>query len=181
MFGFLKQASQKRTAWFLLLLTITGLQLTALYFQYVMNLQPCVLCIYQRTALYGVMFAALLGWLLPSNFFVRWLAIAGWIYGSIRGLQVAWEHVQLQLNPSPFARCDFIPQFPNWAKLDIWMPKLFSASGNCADKQWSFLGLEMSQWMIVVFSLYLLVGVIVLLSQFVPGKKKQQMFSFHKK
>lgn len=45
----------------LLALTAFTLELVALWFQHVMLLRPCVMCIYERCALLGIMFAGLIG------------------------------------------------------------------------------------------------------------------------
>ncbi len=47
--------------------TALALELTALWFQHVMLLKPCVLCIYERCALFGVLGAALIGAIAPEN------------------------------------------------------------------------------------------------------------------
>ncbi|VDH23496.1 disulfide bond formation protein B [Escherichia coli] len=44
----------------------------------------------------------------------------------------------LQLYPSPFATCDFMVRFPEWLPLDKWVPQVFVASGDCAERQWDF-------------------------------------------
>ena len=42
-----------------------ALEGSALYFQYGMDLQPCVMCIYERVALFGIAFAGLIGLIAP--------------------------------------------------------------------------------------------------------------------
>ena len=54
MLRYLNQCSRGRGAWLLLALTALALELTALFFQHVMGLKPCVMCIYERNALFGV-------------------------------------------------------------------------------------------------------------------------------
>ena len=61
MLRFLNQCSQGRGEWMLMAFTALALELTALWFQHVMLLKPCVLCIYERCALFGVLGAALIG------------------------------------------------------------------------------------------------------------------------
>jgi len=53
---------------------------------------------------------------------------------------------------------------------------VFVASGDCAELQWSFLSLEMPQWLVGIFAAYLIVAVLVLIAQ--PFKpKKRGLFS----
>ena len=53
MLDFFKQLSLKRSAWIFLTFSAFALESTALYFQYGMGLQPCVLCVYERLAMVG--------------------------------------------------------------------------------------------------------------------------------
>ncbi|WP_250665767.1 disulfide bond formation protein B, partial [Escherichia coli] len=50
-----------------------------LYFQHVMKLQPCVMCVYERVALLGIMVAGLIGAIAPRNMVIRWVAILIWV------------------------------------------------------------------------------------------------------
>ncbi len=112
MLQFLNRCSRGRGAWLLMALTAFLLELTALYFQHIMLLQPCVMCIYERVALFGILGASLLGAIAPRSP-LRYLAIAVWIYSAWKGVQLAWAHTMLQLNPSPFNTCDFFVNFPS--------------------------------------------------------------------
>ncbi|MDC9589485.1 disulfide bond formation protein DsbB [Xenorhabdus sp. XENO-10] len=170
MFQFLKVSSQGRGSWLLMALTALILETTALYFQHVMQLQPCVMCIYERVALFGVFGAALLGVIAPKTP-LRWLAILVWIYSAWQGLRLAWDHTMMQLHPSPFNICEFFVQFPSWLPLNDWLPSVFQAYGDCSIRQWEFLTLEMPQWLIGIFAVYLLIGVLVLVSQVFRGQK----------
>ena len=163
---FLKQASQKRFAWLLLALSALLLELTALYFQYgEMELQPCVLCIYERTAVMGILLAGLLGAIAPQLLMFRWTGFLLWGSSAVWGLMLALEHSGIQQNPMT-ASCDFIAKFPAWAKLDEWFPLLFNPTGFCDEIQWQFLGYTMPQTMVGIYGLYLVGLVVVIASQF---------------
>ncbi len=58
MLSSLAKWSKQRSAWLVLALSATVLLGLALYFQYQMNLQPCMLCVYARAALTGVIFGS---------------------------------------------------------------------------------------------------------------------------
>ncbi|SUQ18370.1 disulfide bond formation protein B [Yersinia pseudotuberculosis] len=90
MLQFLNRCSRGRGAWLLMALTAFLLELTALYFQHIMLLQPCVMCIYERVALFGILGASLLGAIAPRSP-LRYLAIAVWIYSAWKGVQLAWH------------------------------------------------------------------------------------------
>ncbi len=67
MLQYLNQCSRGRGAWLLMALTAFVLELVALWFQHVMLLQPCVMCIYERCALFGIMGAGPGGRYRPQN------------------------------------------------------------------------------------------------------------------
>ncbi|UVK77022.1 MAG: protein thiol:quinone oxidoreductase DsbB [Sodalis sp. Ffu] len=171
MFDSLNHYSRNRGLWLLLSLTAFALELIAFYFQHVMLLEPCVLCIYQRCALYGIMVAGLVGAILPATL-LRFIGLFIWIYSAWQGLLLAIKHTDIQLHPSPFVTCDFFVNFPHWLPLDKWLPTVFSASGDCAERQWHFLSMEMPQWMVFVFTAYLVLAGIILLAQLFRSHKR---------
>ena len=59
MLTYFKELSLNRTAWILLAIIALLLESTGLYFQYVMGLQPCVMCVYERLAISGLLLALL--------------------------------------------------------------------------------------------------------------------------
>lgn len=171
MLNFLNNMSTTRGAWLALSGAAIALELVALYFQYVMGLSPCVMCIYQRTAILGIAFAGLIGAIAPQQFACRLAGYGLWGYSSVRGLLIAIEHADIQINPSPFFSCDFRPNFPEWLMLDEMIPSFFRAEGDCAMISWQWLGWSMSQWMIVVFSLFSAALVVVILNRLRPSNQ----------
>ncbi|MDC0612409.1 disulfide bond formation protein DsbB [Vibrio sp.] len=170
MLSTLKKISTGKTAWRLLFISTLAFELCALFFQHVMKLEPCVMCIYERVAMWGVAIAALIGMMAPKVSVIRWLGLLAWLATSIKGTMLAWQHVQYQLHPSPFFTCDVFVQFPQWAPLNKWIPWLFEAYGDCSDIVWTFLTLSMPQWLVVVFSANVLFAAIFLISQFKSRK-----------
>lgn len=144
--------SRTRTAWALLTIGSLALLLIALYYQYVQGYAPCVMCVYQRAALGGVILAGILGWLAPGNMVTSNVALAGWFGASAEGFLLAREHVGYQLNPSPFHQCSTVAEFPAWLQLEIWWPAVFYPSGDCSSIDWQWLGLTMPQWLMGVFA-----------------------------
>ncbi len=161
MYQFLSKLPKQRLPWVLLALTAMGLEACALFFQYVLKLDPCVLCVYERVAMMGIMCAGLIGAIAPSNPLIRFTGFALWFISAGSSLSLAIEHVGIQQNPSPFATCDFFPNFPSWAPLHEWAPWFFNPTGFCDEVNWQFLSYSMPQWLIVTSSIYLTVAVIV--------------------
>ncbi len=167
--------SKTRLSWFLLFLFVVFFEACALFFQHVMVLAPCVMCIYERVAMLGIGAAAAVGLIAPKNPLIRWLGLAGWGYSAYRGLVLALQHVDYQFNPSPFKTCDVFVTFPSWAPLNKWMPWMFEAYGDCSKIVWQFLTLSMPQWLVIIFAGNLVVLAFIVISQFV--KEKRRYFS----
>lgn len=122
----------------------------ALYVQHGMGLDPCPLCILQRIAMMGIGVAALLAAVFASwrkLFSLVLLAPAGW------GIATAARHVWIQnLPPEKVPECgagfDFMREaFGLWEAIKV----AFEGSGDCAEVDWSFVGLSMPAWVLIMF------------------------------
>ncbi|PIB16578.1 disulfide bond formation protein DsbB [Vibrio rotiferianus] len=171
-FASLNDFSKGRLSWLLLLIAIVFFEACALFFQHVMMLEPCVMCVYERVAMMGIGAAAMIGLIAPNNPLVRWVALAAWGASAYKGLMLAMQHVDYQFNPSPFATCDLFVTFPSWAPLNQWVPWMFEAYGDCAKIVWQFLGLSMPQWLVVIFAGNLIAFAFIVIAQFFGGKRK---------
>ncbi|MGQ8821148.1 disulfide bond formation protein DsbB [Bibersteinia trehalosi Y31] len=174
MFAWLKKRSLSRSTWLLCILSALALETAALYFQYGMGLQPCVMCIYERLALLAILAAGAIGIIAPRFFLIRWGALLLGLFGAIKGLMLAIKHTDYQLHPAPWNTCSPFLDFPPTLPLDKWLPSLFAASGDCSKISWEFLGLIMPQWLIVVFGIYCTILVLLTLAQFKRGVKVQR-------
>ncbi len=170
MIASLRHAASTRLAWGLLSLSALLFELCGLFFQHVMGLPPCVMCIYERVAFLGIALAGLLGMLQPRLWPLRWAALLLWGYSSLQGLQLSLQHVDYQMNPSPFNTCSLFAEFPTWLPLDRWLPWLFNPTGDCAEIQWQFLGWSMPQWLVLIFGAYLAVFLIIALANLTKGR-----------
>lgn len=170
MIQFIRNVTQNRIAWGILFGSTLFLELCGLFFQHVMGLQPCVMCIYQRMAILGIMTGSLIGFINPHNFMLRWVGMAIWAYSSVEGLRLALRHTDIQLNPSPFNTCDLFVTFPQWLPLDRWIPSVFNATGDCSEIQWQFLSWGMPQWLIVTFGLYILSSFTIIAGNLIKGR-----------
>lgn len=157
---------KKRKAWLSLAFAGVVFELIALYFQYALDLKPCVMCIYQRTAMLGIIAAGLMGAIAPQHLVLRIVAYVVWAGSAIKGLMLALEHSEIQTSSSPFFTCPFRPDFGQWLVLDEWLPAFFRAEGDCAYISWSLLGWSMSQWMVLIFASFISVFAAILINSF---------------
>ena len=124
----------------------------AYYAQYVMHLEPCPLCMFQRVGIFaiGIVFAIAAahdpaGW--GRRVYAGLLVLA-----SLATIGVAARHLYIQsLPPGTVAACgaslDFMLKvFP----LTEVLEKVLTGSGECAKIEWRFLGLAMPAWVLIV-------------------------------
>ena len=168
---FLSNVTTNAKPWLLLGLSAFGLELCALYFQYVMDLAPCIMCVYQRLAICAIIFAGVIGFIGCKSLIMRFIAYVLWATGAIWGLFISLEHVEIQENAgSLFFSCEFVPNFPTWAPLHEWIPFLFEATGDCGKISWQFLDYSMPQWMVVVYGVYSLAFLFIIVNRLIHAK-----------
>jgi protein dithiol:quinone oxidoreductase len=144
---------------------------TALYFQHLMDLQPCIKCIYQRTAVFGILVSSLLP-IIWQHSLTRLLGFIGWGMASIWGFLIAHEHVDILFAANPFfVVCDIIPNFPAFMPLHEWFPAVFGATGDCSENSWQFMNMGMAQWMRIIFATYAIAWLLMLVSRIGIARK----------
>ncbi|MDH2926531.1 disulfide bond formation protein DsbB [Lonepinella koalarum] len=179
MLNYIKVLSSKRTIWWLLFISAFCLELSALYFQHGMGLNPCVMCIYERVALFGILFSGFIGLLAPRFILMRLLALVLGLWGAIKGLLLSIKHLDYQMHPNPWDQCPVTVEFPNTLPLDQWFPAIFHPTGLCSEISWTFLSFTMVQWLVFIFAVYSIIFVIILLSQLLGGRVKNRRRLFH--
>ena len=135
------------------LAAIVSLMAYALYAEHILGLAACPLCIFQRIAFIalGVVFlaAAAHG---PAGAMARIYAALG-VVAAGTGAGIAGRHFYIQNLPADqVPACgpglDYIMDaFPLLDALEL----VFTGSGECAEVNWSFLGLSMPGWTFLWF------------------------------
>ena len=163
--------AESKSAWLSLFMSSALLIVTALYFQHIMDLQPCIKCIYQRTAVFSILVSSLMP-LIWQHSLTRLLGFIGWGVASIWGFLIAHEHVDMLFAANPFfVVCDIIPNFPAFMPLHEWLPAVFGATGDCSENSWQFLDMGMAQWMRIIFGIYAVTWLIMLISRLAIARK----------
>lgn len=139
----------------------TALLASAYYFEYMLYMDPCPLCIMQRIAVLLVGVAGLLGFLLAHNQVARLSSGVFMVLSAVFGMAVAGRHVWIQSLPADqVPSCgpslDYMVDTLPWAEV---LSVMLRGNGNCADSHWAFLGLSMPQWALVWFIGFAFVGI----------------------
>ncbi|CAD83500.1 disulfide bond formation protein B [Candidatus Blochmanniella floridana] len=158
--------SKSRKFWAILICSSISLISIALLNQFFFLLKPCILCIYQRCSLFGITIAGLIALISPKTTLLRLFSIFIWLYSAIKGLYFSNIHMQTTLHPSSSLTCDLFVSFPNWLPLNKWYPIIFDSKiSNCYSYPQYLLYLEISQWMLLFFLIYLIIAIFTIISQ----------------
>ena len=132
-----------------------GLIAYALYVQFVQRLLPCPFCIFQRVAFAALGIVFLIGAVHAPKQPVgrRVYGVLAFICAAI-GAGIAARHVWVQQFPPEIPSCgagmDFMLQsMPLFGVIR----KVLTASGDCSNIDWTFLGLSMPAWCLLFFVL----------------------------
>lgn len=148
----------------LLLASVVGMSF-ALYLEHVRGLAPCPLCIFQRVGLITMGVFALVGFL--HNPKARVLKV---LYSLLATLGILWSfavaarHVWIQHLPAnEVPSCgpglnylvDVLPM------RDV-LAQVLTGSGECANIDWTFLGLSLPMWSLMFFAVLLVLNLVQL-------------------
>ena len=133
----------------------------AFYAQYGLDLVPCHLCIFQRVTMAAMcvvfVLAALFsrpGW--PGALFAALVGVTG-----IATIATAGRHVWIQMQPEgsvPACGADLDFMLDIFPLTEVVL-KVFQAGGECAKVDWSFLGLSMPAWVLILAVLMTAAGI----------------------
>ena len=132
---------------------IVGLMSYALYQQHVVGLEACPLCILQRIVMIALAAVfAVAGLHAPRGAGARVYGVLGALTALV-GLAVSGWHVRMQnLPPSEVPSCgpgfDYIVDAFGWFE---GIAMIFTSSGECAEVNWTVLGLSMPAWVFIWF------------------------------
>ncbi|HWI36190.1 MAG TPA: disulfide bond formation protein B [Burkholderiales bacterium] len=125
----------------------------AYYLQYVKGLEPCPLCMVQRFFFYAVMALFILATLhgprgRGASIYAALITLFAAGGAAAAGRQVWLQH----LPPDKVPQCgpDLFFMLENFPLSRTW-EKLFYGTGECAQVDWTFLGLSIAGWSLVWF------------------------------
>jgi protein dithiol:quinone oxidoreductase len=123
----------------------------AYYAQFVMHLEPCPLCIFQRVGVFALAVLFLIAALHDPAAFGRRLYGLLLSLAALATIGIALRHLYIQsLPPGSVPACgaslDFMLKVFSLSEVLV---KVLSGSGECAKVTWEFLGLAMPAWVLI--------------------------------
>ena len=132
----------------------------SIFFEIVVKLTPCVLCLVQRALVVLLLVVALVTLIrVIKHKKVFILRIISTVI-SFFGLAVSGRHIWLQQNADAYKSMTCLPDLSYMLKV-MTIPEIISrvlshAGAECAKVDWSFLGLSMPFWVGVLFLIYII-------------------------
>lgn len=135
--------------------SVVGMSFAYIFLQKILKLEPCPLCVFQRIGLITMGFFALIAFISnPKKTWQRILLMFGALFGMLWSVGVAIRHVWLQnLPPDQVPSCG--PGLNYWVDtlpMAQVIAEVLKGSGECAEIDWTFLGLSIPAQSLIFFS-----------------------------
>lgn len=165
MCAFDKFADLGRSAGYWLSVGVFALLLlaVAVFFQYGLGTEPCVLCIQVRiwvAAIALLAFPACLARQSVAVNFTAHLLVTGLYAGLLDRSRLLFGTEKGLI----FADCGFDPGLPDWFALDDWFPLLFQVRDSCGETPQLLFGVTMAEALLVLSVLLVSLGLSIVLS-----------------
>ena len=149
--------------WILLVLVGLSFEGVALYYQYVLEEMPCVLCIQVRIWVVALILVALAAIWMRRNAFMNLLAHMLTVVIAIGLLERSYQLLGTERGFT-FSDCGMDLGMPAWFALDAWFPALFQVQTSCGYTPELLFGITMAEALIVISAIFLLwsAGMVVL-------------------
>lgn len=161
----LESIGESFTYWLLILLLGVALEAVGLYYQYVLNEWPCVLCIHVRIWVMLMILVALAGLFLRKHRVacgVTHLVMAGVAIGI---LERAWVLLGTERGTLQ-AECGIDLGMPVWFAIDKWFPQVFGVWTSCGYTPELWLGITMAEGLLIISMVLALISLMIALALF---------------
>ncbi len=150
--------------WIGLIALSISLEVVALFYQYVWQELPCVLCIHVRIWVMGLFLLSLLALYLRRFYWPRLISHV-LVFVIMLGLfERSWILLGTERGFVETS-CDFKSGLPDWFALDQWFPLLFEVQASCGYTPNLLFGITMAEALIVMsLLLVLLSGLLIILT-----------------
>jgi len=149
-----------RLYWLAWALTGISMEAVALFYQYVLDEMPCVLCIQVRLWVMALIMLALLVLLLHRLVFMPVLGHLLTVGIAAGLLDRSWQLLGTERG-FLVGECGFSLGLPAWFTPDTWFPALFQVETSCGYTPEILFGVTMAEALIVASALFMLVGVVM--------------------
>ena len=149
--------------WGFLILFSLSMEGTALFYQYVLDEPPCVLCIHFRLLFMAIIFLSLFALWAKNYYWGRILSVFTLLFVSVALAERSYQLLGTERH-FVLSDCSFALNFPEWIAVDKWLPWMFKPMTSCGYTPEVLFGITMAEALsalsvvLVIFSLILLIA-----------------------
>lgn len=129
--------------WGFILLGIS-MEAVALYYQYVLEEPPCVLCIHFRLLFVSMIIISVIALLIRHYKFGRFVSALALLIISILLVERSYQLLGTERH-FVMGECGFTLNFPDWIAVDKWFPALFKPMTSCGYTPEVAFGITMAE------------------------------------
>ena len=160
---FLLNLSMQRRYWAALIRIGAVLEGGAIYYQYVLDEWPCVLCIHVRIWVAAFMLLAMIA-IFCTNSIVVTRIMHFLNVGIMAGLvERSWRLLAIERGWI-FGDCDMDLGMPAWFALDKWMPSVFEVQTSCGYTPLIIFEISMAESLVVISALMLITSAAIFIA-----------------
>jgi disulfide bond formation protein DsbB len=149
--------STQRRYWAVLILIGAALEGGALYYQYVLDEWPCVICIHVRIWVAAFMLLAMVAIFCTNSIIAMRIAHFLNVGIMVGMLERSWQVLAIERG-WVFGDCDMDLGMPAWFALDKWMPSLFEVQTSCGYTPLIIFDITMAESLVVISALMLIMS-----------------------
>lgn len=165
------KSSQSKWYWALLLLLCLSFEAVALYYQYVLDEWPCVLCIHIRIWIAGIILVAILALVSKPGLWSSRLFHLLTVVLAIGFVERSWRVLAVERGWI-ISECNMESGLPNWFALDSWFPALFEVKTSCGYTPYILLEISMAEILMLTSVTLLIVSLVLFIAQCLPSSRQ---------
>ena len=148
--------------WLALIALSVSMAVSALFYQYVLEYWPCVLCIHVRIWVLGLVVAALAGLALRRRRIGRGIGHLLVLVVSVGLLERSWKLLAIERGFAVDGECNFDAGLPSWFALDQWFPAMFKVWEACGYTPELLFGVTMAEALLVLSIMLVAMGTLLI-------------------
>lgn len=149
-----------RSYWLLVLLITVSMEAIALYFQYVLDYGPCVLCIHIRILLAALIPVCILALLITGSKFGRVLCHFSTLAIAAVMTERSWQLLGVERGFID-GSCSMESGLPDWLAFEKWWPEIFEIWEPCGYTPELVMGITMAEALIAFSGIFFVISLLL--------------------
>ncbi len=163
--GQLKKISQSQWYWLLIIAAGFSLLLSALYFQWVAEELPCLMCIQVRLLISLLIIVSSVAMLVRGNRVLNSVAHLSAVFIAVALTERSYQLLGTERG-FVFGDCGFSLGLPAWFAIEDWIPWLYRVETSCGYTPEIIFGITIAEVLMLMSAVFLLLSFCVFIASF---------------